>query len=302
MWRRRLKFAAALAVPLVLYLVIAEQMSWRPRTLANLGKGVTAIAISPEGATLVAFNTDVVHKPQGELRMLNLRDLTVSRRDLAAKPGRAIEALTFSPDASVLVGTSFYPWHTMRRKLNFWDASSGKLRRQYALRNESQIQVAFWPDAQTITVVGGYSVETFAAGSGQRLHEVRHAFGNLSAVAFAPDGQILAGAWAYPRDVAQTHVAAPQSPVFLWHAATGALKGKLPCAQYAMALAFAPDGKTLAVGGADGEVGLWDVKTRRLKRTLQNGKRPITGVAFMPDGKKIVVVSFDSTVKLWRVR
>jgi eukaryotic-like serine/threonine-protein kinase len=57
---------------------------------------------------------------------------------------------------------------------------------------------------------------------------------------------------------------------------------------------FSPDNQTLATGGVDGLVKLWDVKTGRLKTTLQwqipDGRpRHVAALAFHPDGKTLAV-------------
>jgi N-acyl-D-aspartate/D-glutamate deacylase len=67
------------------------------------------------------------------------------------------------------------------------------------------------------------------------------------------------------------------------------------------ALAFSPDGKTLATGGADKAVRLWDVATGRTTLLLSGHEDTVCAMAFSPDGKTLATGSFDRTVKLWNV-
>jgi WD40 repeat protein len=53
------------------------------------------------------------------------------------------------------------------------------------------------------------------------------------------------------------------------------------------AVAFSPDGKTLASGGADRTVKLWDIQTRQLKRTLVGHVAEVGTVFFSRDGKTL---------------
>jgi WD40 repeat protein len=65
------------------------------------------------------------------------------------------------------------------------------------------------------------------------------------------------------------------------------------------ALAFRPDGKTLAAACQDGTIPLWDVQTGKKKMTLKGHAGPVLGLAFRPDGKMLASASADRTVKLW---
>jgi WD40 repeat protein len=66
------------------------------------------------------------------------------------------------------------------------------------------------------------------------------------------------------------------------------------------ALAFAPDGETLAVGSMDGAVKFWNIRARREVATLKAHDSVVCSLAFSPDGRTLATISVDQTMRLWR--
>jgi WD40 repeat protein len=67
-------------------------------------------------------------------------------------------------------------------------------------------------------------------------------------------------------------------------------------------VAFSPDGATLAGGGDDGTVRLWEPASGRQTATLTGHRGTVSSVAFAPDGATLAGGGDDGTVRLWEVR
>ncbi|MDB6032843.1 MAG: serine/threonine protein kinase [Verrucomicrobiales bacterium] len=71
--------------------------------------------------------------------------------------------------------------------------------------------------------------------------------------------------------------------------------------EWVIALAFSPDGKTLAstAGYAEGTIKLWDVATGRELGRLEGHQGWVSSIVFWPDGKKLASAGADQTIRLW---
>ena len=74
--------------------------------------------------------------------------------------------------------------------------------------------------------------------------------------------------------------------------------------EYVHAVAFAPDGKTLATGGNDPQafVTLWDVETGKQIKSFKGHDDSVVSVAFSNDGSRLLTGSYDKTARLWNVQ
>jgi WD40 repeat protein len=72
----------------------------------------------------------------------------------------------------------------------------------------------------------------------------------------------------------------------------------------AQAVAFSPDGGTLAVGNDDGTVYLDSVRGQRITgqpAVLGGSTQTITSLAFSPNGQTLLAAGYEPTIRLWNV-
>jgi hypothetical protein len=111
--------------------------------------------------------------------------------------------------------------------------------------------------------------------------------GPVWAVAFSPDGRLLA-------------TASRDRTARLWDPATGEPLRTLTGHDGPVGgVAFSPDGRLLATASDDKTARLWDPATGEPLRTLTGHDDWVRGVAFSPDGRLLATTSRNGTAQLW---
>ena len=67
------------------------------------------------------------------------------------------------------------------------------------------------------------------------------------------------------------------------------------------AMAYSPDGRTLATAGSDRTVKLWEADRGLLIRTLEGHAGAVRSAVFSADGTRLLSASDDGTVRVWDV-
>ena len=77
--------------------------------------------------------------------------------------------------------------------------------------------------------------------------------------------------------------------------------GKNPLHSHPLDVAYSPDGRLIAVAGADGTISLWDLAKGKESLVLHGHTGPVFCLAFDREGRRIVSGGYDRTVRVWDV-
>jgi WD40 repeat protein len=249
-----------------------------PRILGGHSQPVTCLAFSPDETRLVTASGD---------RTVRLWDvLTGKETGVYRGHTEGIRAVAFSGDGRQIVTLDSHG------VVKTWDGTRGPEARLFP-GGRGAWSAALAADGRRVAAAcldGRLRIWDTRSGQEVRALSIDPS-GSPQAVAFSPDGDLVAGAFNR-----SDKGLGPVGGVRVWSVATGELVRTLPDPQReagapSYAMAWSTDGKLLACGGRDRAVRVWDAATGEPLCTLAGHARTITGVAFSADGHRLASAS-----------
>jgi len=278
---------------------------------------VNALAFNSEGKMLVSAGGDrtirVWQVPSGQL---------LQKLD----GGCALAALAFAADDRTLVSGGDDDL------IHLWEVGTWQEARKLRGHKQSIVSLLFTPDGKTL-VSGdlGDSIRLWDLASGRETGRIARQLGDADALALSPDGRVLA-AGGTNNTVRRWDILGKELVVGAGHQAgiasmalapdgkllasgsngggvrfwvPGTSKEAPPRLGLGLAdalVAYAPDGKTIAVADAANPVRLVGISTRKVQGNLAGPKDdPVLCMAFSPDGKLLGVGHRIHGIRLWKV-
>lgn len=179
--------------------------------------------------------------------------------------------------------------------VHVWDLLQGAERARLAGHDGLVTAVTFSPSGKRVASGGtDAAVRVWDPETGKVTQSFLGDRGHARSLAWSPDGRLL-GAGLHRRWYSDD-----KESVVIWHVATGSRQFRVPFPDAVpLAVAFAPDSKTLAVGCSDGSIRMIDTQAGTETEKLDGHTGPVRTVAWSPDGKWLASGGNDGTVRFW---
>jgi WD40 repeat protein/serine/threonine protein kinase len=233
---------------------------------------------------------------------LSVWDLRTRQELIRLAESELLVRAAFSPTEPLLAFTSstISSSGQGRNTLRLWNAATRQMIAEFPLDNQC-MGLAFAKDGRTL-------VTSTSSGSEGRITVWRMPEGTklasypseqyqlvlLTSFAATPDLNLAVYAYGPPSSQ-RIRVIDLRDGKELWTA--------VAAKEFVTALAFSPDGKTLASAGGfvESDIRLWDVATGKQIGQLEGHGSWVSSLLFWPDGKRLTSSSTDQTIRIWDV-
>jgi hypothetical protein len=171
--------------------------------------------------------------------------------------------------------------------------------------------LVFTPDNKSLVVGGHHELTVWSIPEGKLVKRINTRAERAYAMAFLPDGKLVVagGRPGQEGDVRIYDLAAKPMKTEAGVAILDGVNDKavlvkslIDVEDSVLCLALSADGKTLAAGGCDRTIRVWNLGTGKLEQSIENHADWVLGVAITADGKYLVSAARDKTAKVWDLK
>jgi len=275
--------------PRVVDAMTGAHVCWVGRETFQVAMSAWCCALSGDGNLLAVVGNDSKPGQTGQGQAIMLWDVAQNKERASARSSTPVvgnlHVLGFTPDNRWLAA-----W-TQDDMVRIYDTGTAKELTVARGPATKACALAFSPLGQWIAL--GHqdgSVKLFdpATSKARPLLGKGH-FQAVTALAFSPDGQLLASVSFDQR-------------LIIWDMARKQVKSESTLTKgFGTSLVFLPDGQSLAIGNHAPFVTLWDLGTQKETVVLDGLTDWVRGVAVSPDGRQLAVTCEDYSAKWWSI-